>query len=63
MADLNFCCKCNDYLFPEAGTIRSAPDGIEIICPDCLAIEQGRAEAQPHDINSGTLEDVQNGRK
>lgn len=58
MAKLDFCVSCGCWIAANTGTIRQGPDGEpEIICNDCLALEQNRACAVKHDYRSGTLDD------
>lgn len=56
MAGIDFCCCCGDWIPASTGKMRAGPDGIEIVCKDCLKAEQRRATIS-HDANSGTLDD------
>lgn len=48
MAGLDFCCECGDWIGANSGTIRQGPDGVEIICSECSAIEQKHAIPLSH---------------
>jgi len=55
-ARLDFCCCCGSWVAADDGTIRLGPDGDpEIICTDCLEIEQGRVVLVGHDTKNGNL--------
>lgn len=58
MSGIDFCCGCNAWQGAGDGTIRNGPDGIEIICSECKAIEDGQAEVQ-HDVNNGLIKVVE----
>jgi len=55
-AKLDFCCSCGCWISANTGEMRQGPDGeVEIICPECLAIEQGRAVLVGPDVRCGML--------
>jgi len=60
MAKLDFCINCGGWIAADTGTMRQGPDGeAEIICNDCLTLEQNRAALShaEHDCQSGMLDD------
>lgn len=64
MANIDFCCNCGGWIAANTGTMRTGPGGTaEIICNECLAIEQSRACALGSDYSSGDMiKDDDNGR-
>lgn len=57
MALLDFCCNCGSWVAADTGTIRQGSDDEpEIICDECMAIEQSRAVPVGHDHKSGSLD-------
>jgi len=57
-AELDFCAGCGGWVAADTGTMRQGSDGeAEIVCNDCLTIEQNRA-ALCCACRNGTLDDV-----
>jgi hypothetical protein len=59
-AKLDFCVGCGGWIGADTGTMRQGPDGeAEIVCNDCLTLEQNRAALNciaEHDCKSGMLD-------
>jgi len=54
---LDFCAGYGGWIAADTGTMRQGPDGeAEIICNDCLTLEQNRA-VLCRTCRSGTLDD------
>lgn len=58
MAKLDFCVRCGCWIAANTGTMRKGADGkAEIICEECLKLEQNKVCPVKHDYKSGTLDD------
>lgn len=58
MANLDFCTNCHKWIAANEGQMRRGPDNEpEIICDECLALEQGQAVLLAHGAKSGSLDD------
>jgi hypothetical protein len=55
MSTIDFCTSCGCWIAANTGTMRQGPDGeVEIICDECLQLEQNNACLVGHD-RSGAL--------
>ncbi len=43
MSGIEFCCSCGRWVAAADGILRPGPDGTEVICSECRALETGDA--------------------